>query len=302
MCCVQIGRVSGADCDIADAGASVLPPRVLIHAELAAVLWTSPGSSNFCAGLWWAHALDCITAQQLSNGHLATAAYSNRCAICRTTVCKSIWTCAQMCLVGMSTCKWRMFVKAALVKSSRQAVMIGIFAGKALRIVGAAGALAAVPAVTLLTTAVLAWHPVPAVLMVVETSRKVSMYSLAKPARELLFTQMSSDVKYKAKLVLDTVVQRSGDAAGAAVFALLGVLSLDLCSSCVCLTGSQRLNAAAIARQKQTLTQRTHADAQTISASRLASICTCVAAVWIAIAFTLGRRYDVSIARGVQMA
>ena len=59
-------------------------------------------------------------------------------------------------------------------------------------------------------------------LMLVETLRKVTMYSFAKPARELLFTQLSSDVKYKAKLVLDTVVQRSGDAIGAAIFSMLG--------------------------------------------------------------------------------
>ena len=59
-------------------------------------------------------------------------------------------------------------------------------------------------------------------ILITETLRKLAVYSFAKPARELLFTQMSSDVKYKAKLVLDTVVQRSGDAAGAAVFAMLG--------------------------------------------------------------------------------
>ena len=95
-------------------------------------------------------------------------------------------------------------------------------AGKTLRYVGAAGALASVPAICVFTTLGLAASPTPAMLLVTETLRKVAVYSFAKPARELLFTRVSKDVKYKAKLVLDTVVQRSGDAAGAAIFTVLG--------------------------------------------------------------------------------
>jgi ATP:ADP antiporter, AAA family len=97
-------------------------------------------------------------------------------------------------------------------------------AGKSLRFFGAAGALASVPAVSIFTTLALAAHPYPSTLLVAESLRKVAVYTFAKPARELLFTQLSADAKYKAKLVLDTVVQRSGDAAGAAIFAMLGEL------------------------------------------------------------------------------
>jgi ATP:ADP antiporter, AAA family len=83
-------------------------------------------------------------------------------------------------------------------------------------------ALVSVPLTCFLSTVILALQPVPVVLLLAETARKVVSYSFAKPAREMLFTQLSSDVKYKSKLVLDTVVQRGGDALGAALFSLLG--------------------------------------------------------------------------------
>lgn len=91
-----------------------------------------------------------------------------------------------------------------------------------LRFGGATTALVSVPLVCTCSTAALAVRATPAMLLLAETLRKVTAYSLAKPARELLFTKVSMDARYKAKLVLDTVVQRCGDALGAAVFSLLG--------------------------------------------------------------------------------
>lgn len=95
-----------------------------------------------------------------------------------------------------------------------------------LRVGGATFALVSAPLVCACTTAALAFRATPATLLLAETLRKVTAYSLAKPARELLFTKVSSDARYKAKLVLDTVVQRGGDAIGAAVFSLLGALRI----------------------------------------------------------------------------
>lgn len=40
--------------------------------------------------------------------------------------------------------------------------------------------------------------------------RKILSYSLARPARESLFTVVSREEKYKAKIFLDTVVQVGG--------------------------------------------------------------------------------------------
>ncbi len=55
---------------------------------------------------------------------------------------------------------------------------------------------------------------------------QVVAYALARPAREVLFTVVSRDEKYRAKLVLDTAVQRFGDALAAGLFHALQVVSL----------------------------------------------------------------------------
>ena len=49
-------------------------------------------------------------------------------------------------------------------------------------------------------------------------------YSLARPAREILYTVISTEEKYKAKVCIDTIILRMGDSIGAAVFRLLDSL------------------------------------------------------------------------------
>ena len=55
-----------------------------------------------------------------------------------------------------------------------------------------------------------------------EVIRKLLGYVLVRPAREVLFTVVSREEKYKAKLTIDAVVQRVGDTLAAAVFEVLG--------------------------------------------------------------------------------
>jgi ATP:ADP antiporter, AAA family len=52
-----------------------------------------------------------------------------------------------------------------------------------------------------------------AVLVIVQIARRGIQYGLERPAREVLFTAVSSEEKYKAKAFIDTVVFRGGDAA-----------------------------------------------------------------------------------------
>ena len=49
-------------------------------------------------------------------------------------------------------------------------------------------------------------------------------YSLARPAREILYTVISTEEKYKAKVCIDTIILRMGDSIGAALFQLLDSL------------------------------------------------------------------------------
>ncbi len=114
--------------------------------------------------------------------------------------------------------------------------------------------LAVLPALTLLGFLALGLAPVLAVLVAFQISRRAAQYGVARPAREMLFTVVTREEKYKAKNVIDTLVYRGGDAVSGWAFAGLTALGLGL-------TG-------------------------------IALVALPLAAVWIAIALYLGRRQE----------
>jgi len=63
----------------------------------------------------------------------------------------------------------------------------------------------------LLGFSVLTASPLPALIWVVQVVTRASEFSLAKPARETLYTRVGREARYKAKAVIDTVVYRGGD-------------------------------------------------------------------------------------------
>lgn len=79
---------------------------------------------------------------------------------------------------------------------------------------GIASLLVAVPLVMAAGFLWLALAPVFAVLVVVMIVRRVGEYALVRPGREMLYTVVPPEEKYKAKSFIDTVVYRGGDAAG----------------------------------------------------------------------------------------
>jgi len=70
--------------------------------------------------------------------------------------------------------------------------------------------------------------PVFGVLMVVQIARRAGNYAITRPAREMLFTVLPREDKYKTKNVLDTLVYRGGDAASAWLFSLLAALGFGV--------------------------------------------------------------------------
>ncbi|HEX2841894.1 NTP/NDP exchange transporter [Hyphomicrobium sp.] len=71
----------------------------------------------------------------------------------------------------------------------------------------------------------LAFAPVFAVLAVIMVARRVGEYALVRPGREMLYTVLDPEEKYKAKNFIDTVVYRGGDAVGGWVKRALDVLA-----------------------------------------------------------------------------
>ncbi len=81
--------------------------------------------------------------------------------------------------------------------------------------------LALVPIALFLGLLVLAFAPLVVVLLAIQVARRVGNYAITRPAREMLFTRVSTEQRYKAKPVIDVVVYRGGDAVSSTLFALL---------------------------------------------------------------------------------
>lgn len=101
-----------------------------------------------------------------------------------------------------------------------------LLTGRMLKHLGTPVCAALLPAMTLVGFAILAWSPTIGALVVFQVARRVGNFGLAKPTREVLFTVVSREDKYKAKNVLDTVVYRLGDQVGAWSYAVLGGLGI----------------------------------------------------------------------------
>jgi AAA family ATP:ADP antiporter len=71
------------------------------------------------------------------------------------------------------------------------------------------------PIIMIIAFLAVAISPMLMVLLSVQAIRRVSEYAIAKPSREMLFTAVDQETKYKAKNVIDTVVYRFGDLSAA---------------------------------------------------------------------------------------
>jgi AAA family ATP:ADP antiporter len=80
---------------------------------------------------------------------------------------------------------------------------------------GLVSALLFLPAISLVGFLGIALWPSLAVYVVFSVMRRVGEYALSKPAREVLFTVVSREEKYKAKNFIDTAISRAGDASTA---------------------------------------------------------------------------------------
>ena len=87
--------------------------------------------------------------------------------------------------------------------------------GRLMQRLGIAFTLGALPLVSMAGFGLLASFPILGVFVLVQVGRRVSNFALARPSREVLFTQAPREDRYKAKNFIDTVVYRSGDQIGA---------------------------------------------------------------------------------------
>ena len=65
--------------------------------------------------------------------------------------------------------------------------------------------------------------PAVSTLVVFQVLRRSSDYAIARPTREVLYTVVPREDRYKAKSFIDTVVYRGGDQIGAWAYALIAM-------------------------------------------------------------------------------
>lgn len=92
------------------------------------------------------------------------------------------------------------------------AVLIQLFGtGRFIQRFGVTTGLLLNPIIMVVAFLAVAFSPVLMVLGGIQVVRRVAEYAVAKPSREMLFTVVDQNAKYKAKNVIDTVVYRFGD-------------------------------------------------------------------------------------------
>src|SRR5690606_6901087 len=100
--------------------------------------------------------------------------------------------------------------------------------GRILRWLGVAITLSLLPALSVLGFLALGIVPTLTVFVVFQVLRRAGNYAVARPTREVLFTVVPREEKYKAKSFIDTFVYRVGDQVGAWSYAALLALGLSL--------------------------------------------------------------------------
>jgi len=104
---------------------------------------------------------------------------------------------------------------------------------------GVTGSLVLNPILMVISFMLMALSPTLLMLQAMQALRRVTQYAIARPSREICFTVVDQESRYKAKNVIDTVVYRFGDLASAWVqaglrtmgFGMGGALALGVLAS-----------------------------------------------------------------------
>jgi AAA family ATP:ADP antiporter len=86
--------------------------------------------------------------------------------------------------------------------------------------------LTAMPVLVGLSFIALALFPVASVFLATQVLRRAADYGLGKPPREMLFTVLNPESKFKSKSLIDTVMQRAADVLGQWLYLLVAQIGL----------------------------------------------------------------------------
>ncbi len=120
------------------------------------------------------------------------------------------------------------FARIDLVVNALTLVTQLFLTSRILKALGVALTLSLLPLLSVVGFAWLGATPTIAAIVVLQVARRAGNFAIARPTREVLFTVLGREDKYKAKSFIDTVVYRLGDQVGAWSYAALGWFGLTL--------------------------------------------------------------------------
>ncbi|HTR59145.1 MAG TPA: MFS transporter, partial [Casimicrobiaceae bacterium] len=122
----------------------------------------------------------------------------------------------------------RIFATIDLAVGILTIVVQFVATGRLLARFGVGRAAAFLPLVFGLGFLVLAWMPWLLVVIAFQAIQRTANFAISNPAREVLFTVLRREEKYKAKNVIDIVVFRGADAVAGWLFTVLRAAGLEL--------------------------------------------------------------------------
>ena len=128
----------------------------------------------------------------------------------------------------------RIFASIDLAVSLLTLITQLLVTGQLLKRVGTGLAAAALPAVYVVGFAALAVMPTLIVVVTVQVVQRWMNFAIANPARQLFFTVVTREEKYKAKNLVDVVVYRGSDALSGWIFDSMQALGLKLGAIALC--------------------------------------------------------------------
>jgi AAA family ATP:ADP antiporter len=128
--------------------------------------------------------------------------------------------------------------------------------GRVLKLIGVTATLGILPALSAVGFFTLGLVPTIAAVVSFQVLRRAGNFAFARPTREVLFTVIPREDRYKAKNFIDTVVYRAGDQIGAWSYALMGLFGLGVAGSAmvaVPISAAWLLNAIWLGRRQERL-------------------------------------------------
>lgn len=104
----------------------------------------------------------------------------------------------------------------------------GLLTAHVIRKIGVGLTLAFVPALSFLGYLTLGTYPLLAVLVVFQVLYRSGRYALARPSREVLFTVVGREARYKSKAFIDAAVYRGSDLVNGWIYAGLAWIGLGV--------------------------------------------------------------------------